>query len=87
MEEKLCEMQSIKLEMQDNQLKIKKLENNPNEETSGRRINRENRNDKRNESIHMPRDDDDEIVRRIKVDPPTFDGVHEPNIFSDRLLF
>ena len=44
----------------------------------------------------MPRDDDDEIVRmikvdpptfvrRIKVDPPTFDGVHDPKVFSDWL--
>ena len=33
----------------------------------------------------MPRDDDDEIVRRIKVYPPTFDGVHDLKIFSDWL--
>jgi len=30
----------------------------------------------------MPRDDDDEIVRRIKVDPPTFYGVHDLKVFS-----
>jgi len=58
------ELQFIKLEIQDNKLKIQRLENNPNEETTGgRRTNRENHND---ESIHMPRDDDDdEIVRTI----------------------
>ena len=33
----------------------------------------------------MPRNDDDEIVRRIKVDSPTFDGAHDPMIFSDWL--
>jgi len=65
--------------MQDNKLKIEKLENNPNEEiTSGRRANRENRN-------YMPRDDNDEIVCRIKVDPSTFDDVHNPKVFSDWL--
>ena len=36
------------------------------------------RNNRRDESIHMPRDDDDEIVRKIKIDPPTFDSVHDP---------
>jgi len=35
------------------------------------------------ESVHMLRDDDDEIVRRMKVDPFTFDGVHDPKVFSD----
>ena len=57
------EMQFIKIEMQDNKLKIKRLENNPNEKTtSSYRAKRENHNDKsRDENIHMPRDDDDEI--------------------------
>jgi len=41
-------VQSIKLEMQDNQLKIERLKNNPNEKTTGdHRANRENRNDRR----------------------------------------
>ena len=31
----------------------------------------------------MPRDDDDDIARRIKVYPPTFDGVHDSKAFSD----
>ena len=35
------------------------------------------------ESVHMPGDGNDEIARRIKVDPPTFDGVHDPKVFSD----
>jgi len=39
------EGQAIKLEMQDNQLKIERFENNSNEETTGGcRTNRENRN-------------------------------------------
>jgi len=33
----------------------------------------------------MPRDDDDEIVCRIKLDSPTFDGVHNPKVFCDWL--
>jgi len=38
------EMQYIKLEMQDNKLKIERLENNPNKKTtSGRRTNRKKR--------------------------------------------
>jgi len=68
-------MQSIRLDMQDNQHKIERLEN-PNEKTTGgRRPNRENYNDRRDESIYRLRDDDDEIVYRIKIDPPTFDRV------------
>ena len=50
--------------MQINQLKIERLENNPDEKIrGGSRTNRENHDDRRrNESIHMPRDNDDEIV-------------------------
>jgi len=33
----------------------------------------------------MPRDDDNDIVYRIKVDPLTFDSVHNPKVFSDWL--
>jgi len=29
--------------------------------------------------------DDDEIVRRIKVNPPIFEGVHDPKVLSDWL--
>ena len=51
-------VQSIGLEMQDNQLKIDRLKNKPNEKiTGGYRSNRENHIDRR-------WDDDDEIVRR-----------------------
>ena len=55
------EMQSIKLEMQDNKFKKERLENNPNKKTTGgHRANRENRNDRRrDESVHMPSDDND----------------------------
>ena len=79
------EVQSIKLEIQDNQLKIEMLENNPNEKiTGGCRTNRENRNNKRrDESILILRDDDDEIVRRIKINPPTFDYVHDSDWLAD----
>ena len=42
------EVQSIRPEMQDNQLKIEMLENKSNEETiGGRRTNKENNNDRR----------------------------------------
>jgi len=79
------EMQSIRLEMQDNQFKIMKLENKPTEKTIGdRRPNRKNHNDRRDESIHRPRDDD-EIVRMIKIDSHIFNGVYDPKIFSDGL--
>jgi len=81
------EVQSIKLEMQDNQLKIEKLENKSNEEiTGGRGPNRENHKDETwDESNSRLRDDDDEIVCRIKIEPPTFDGVYDPKVFSDWL--
>jgi len=60
------EVQSIKLDMQDNQLKIERLKNNPNDDTiSGCRTNA-----RRRDESHMSRDDDDEIVRRITIDSP-----------------
>jgi len=31
----------------------------------------------------MRRDGEDDIIRRIKVDPHTFDSILEPKIFSD----
>jgi len=73
--------------MQDNQLKIERLEKNSNEETTGGcRTDKKNDNDRRDERVHMPRDDDDEIVCRIKEDLPTFDDVHDPKVFSDWLV-
>ena len=75
-------MQSIIFEILDNQLKIDKLDNKPHEETtSDRRPNRKNHN-RRDESNHRLRDDDDEIIHRIKINPPTFDSVHDPKVFS-----
>ena len=64
--------------MQSNQFKIEKLENKPNKKTTD---GRENHNDRRDESFHRPRDDDDEVVCRIKIDPLTFDGIHDYKIF------
>jgi len=78
-------VQSIRLEIQDNQLKIQRLVNKPNEKTDGRGPNKENHSDRRDKTIHRPRDDDNEFVHRIKVDPPPFDGVHDPKDFSNWL--
>ena len=54
------------------------LESKSNEETL------DNRNDRRrDENTSRPRTNEDDIIRRIKIDPPTFDGILDPKIFSD----
>jgi len=37
----------------------------------------------REENTNRRRDDEDDIIRRIKIDPFTFDGIFDSNIFSD----
>ena len=34
-------------------------------------------------NIDKRRDGEDDIICKIKIDPPTFNGILDPNIFSD----
>ena len=44
----------------------------------------ESRNDRRmDESTNKLRINEDDIFCRIKIDPPTFDGILDPKFFSD----
>jgi len=54
------------------------LESKSNEETL------ENHNDRRrDESTSKTRINEDDIIRKIKIDPPTFNGILNPKIFSN----
>jgi len=35
------------------------------------------------ENTNKSRDGENDIIRRIKIDPPTFDSILSPKIFSD----
>jgi len=65
-------------ELHDLKLRVDGLESKSNEKTL------ENHNDKRRDkSISRLRINEDDIIRKIKIDPPTFDGILDPKIFSD----
>ena len=62
-------------ELQDLKLKVEVLEY---KKESSRDDNRDKRG-----NTNRNRDGKDDIIRRIKIDPPTFDGILNPKIFSD----
>jgi len=65
-------------EFQDLKLSVSGLESK-----SNKRI-LENCNDRKmNESTSRLRINEDDIIRKIKIDPLTFDGILDLNIFSD----
>ena len=64
-------------ELQDLKLRVDGLKSKYNEKTL------ENCNDRRrDESTSRPRINEDDIIRRNKIDPPIFDGILDPKIFS-----
>jgi len=64
-------------ELRDLKLRVNGLESKSNERTL------ENRNDKwRDESISRSKISEDDIIHRIKKDPPTIDDIIDPKIFS-----
>ena len=65
-------------ELQDLKLRVEGLENKNKEESS-----RDDSRDRREENINRCGDDEDDIIRRIKIDPPTSDGILHPKNFSD----
>ena len=85
----LCDMED-KLDLilkgiQDLKLRVDGLESKSKEETlENRETRRENRNDRRrDESTIRLRINEDDIIRKIKINPPTFDGILDPKFFSD----
>ena len=62
-------------EFQDLKFRVEGLENKNTGETS--------RDNRRVENIDRLRDGEDDIIRRIKIDPPTFNDILDPKIFSD----
>jgi len=61
-------------ELQDLKLRVEELENkNSRDDTRDRRVKNTDRR----------RYGEDDIIRRIKIDPPTFNGILNPKIFSD----
>ena len=68
--------------MQDFKLRIESLENKFNKEDC--EPHRENRNDRRrDESTSMPWTNEADLIHRIKIDPPTFEGIFDPKVFND----
>ena len=53
------------------------MESKSNEETL------KNHNDRRDESTSKTRINEDDIISKIKIDPPTFNGILNPKIFSN----
>jgi len=62
-------------ELQDLKLRVEGLENKNTGETS--------RGNKRVENTDRRRDGEDDVIRRIKIDPPIFNDIIDPKIFSD----
>ena len=65
-------------ELQDLRLRIEGLENKNKEENS-----RDNTRDKREENTNRRKNEEDDIICRIKINPLTFDGTLDSKIFSD----
>ena len=61
-------------ELQDLKLRVEKLENKNTRETS--------RDDRRMENTNRHRDGEAYIIRRIKIDPPTFNSILDLKLFS-----
>jgi len=61
-------------ELQDLKLKVEGLENKNSE-------NSRNDTQYRRENTNRLRDGEDDIIGRIKIDPPTFDDILDPKIF------
>ena len=53
------------------------MESKSNEETL------ENHDDRRDESTSKPRINEDDIIHRIKIEPPTFDDILDLKFFND----
>ena len=68
-------------ELQDLKFRVEGLENK-NKENS-----RNDNRDKREEYANRHRNGEDDIIRKIKIDPLTFDGVFDPKIFSDWMAY
>ena len=62
-------------ELQDLKLRVEGLETREN--------SRDDFQDRRVENIDMRRYGEDDIIRRIKIYPPTFNDILDPKIFSD----
>ena len=58
-------------------LRVEGLENKNKEENS-----RDDTRDRRDDNTNRRRDRED-IIRRIKIDPPPFNGILDPKFFSD----
>lgn len=54
--------------------------------TEDRRLHRKTHSDGMDESNLKPRSNDNDIRCRIKVEAPTFDGVHDLKVFSNWLV-
>ena len=65
-------------ELQDLNLKIEGLENKNKDESSI-----DDTRDRRKENTNRRRDGEDHIIRRIKINPLTFDSILVPKIFND----
>jgi len=64
--------------LQDLRLRAWGLENKNKKESS-----KDDTRDMREKNTNRHRDGEDNIIRRIKIDPPTFDGILDPKIFND----
>ena len=74
-------------EFQEVKFRSDKVKQQLNEEaTDDYRSCRNDSNERRDGSTYRHRDDDDDITHRVKVEAPTFFGVHDPRIFSDWLV-
>jgi len=63
-------------ELQDLKLRVEVLENK-------NKSSRDDTRARREENTNRHRDVEDDIIRRIKIDPPIFDGILDPEIFID----
>jgi len=72
-------------ELQNLKLKVDELESKSKEETLENSETRREKHDDgiMDESTSRPRINEDDIIRKIKIEPPTFDGIIDPKIFSD----
>ena len=71
-------MELILKDLQDLKPKAQGLENKIKEESS-----KDDNRDKREENANRGRGGEDDIIHRIKIDPPIFDSILGPKIFSD----
>jgi len=63
-------------ELHDLKLRVEVLENK-------KESSRDDTRDRREENTNRCRNGEDDIIRRIKIDHPTFDGILNLKIFSD----